>query len=168
MSEDFWASINAARPIREELQAWYMSLPKSLRIKTREESTHFKIERGAVSSLHFAYLTLELFVYRAILRPLARSPPPPPIIADDNDSQAMVWLLEDLGCDGHGLDQLPAVDVSKFGDAAEATLNAAEKCAGIIVNFIGALEPKDFDAFWYPCEFYLVKFLREKSPPAKR
>lgn len=74
-----------------------------------------------------------------------------------------MWLLEDLGYDGHGLDQLPAVDVSEFGEAAEATLNAAEKCAGIIVNFVGALAPKDFDTFWYPCECYLLNFLRTKK-----
>ncbi|OKL61816.1 hypothetical protein UA08_03028 [Talaromyces atroroseus] len=147
-SEDFQASINAARPIRQKLQAWYSSLPDFLRIKTPHQPELCCREGAGV--LHFAYLTLELFVYRAILRPLARSPPPPPIIADDKSSESTMWLLEDLGFDGYGLDQLPAVDVSEFGEAAEATLNAAEKCAGIIVNFVGALEPRDFDMFWYP------------------
>ncbi|GAM40017.1 hypothetical protein TCE0_034f12035 [Talaromyces pinophilus] len=150
MCEDFRISINAARPIREELQAWYASLPESLRIKQKCENSYQNTPRiEGVSSLHFAYLILELFVYRAILRPLARSPPPPPI-ADDRDPQDIAWLLEDLGYDGQGLDQLPVVDFSELGDAAEATLNAAEKCAGIIVNFVGALTPVDFDTFWYP------------------
>jgi hypothetical protein len=156
MSEDFRASINAARPIRQELQAWYSSLPDCLRIRTQSERRNSHESdvrrREGAGVLHFTYLTLELFVYRAILRPLARSPPPPPIIADDKTSESTMWLLEDLGFDGHGLDQLPAVDVSEFGDAAEATLNAAEKCAGIIVNFVGALELRDFDMFWYPCK----------------
>ncbi|KUL83677.1 hypothetical protein ZTR_07504 [Talaromyces verruculosus] len=150
MCEDFRISINAARPIREELQAWYTSLPESLRIKQKRENNYQNTPAiEGVSSLHFAYLILELFVYRAILRPLARSPPPPPI-ADDRDPQDIAWLLEDLGYDGQGLDQLPVVDFSELGDAAEATLNAAEKCAGIIVNFVGALTPVDFDTFWYP------------------
>ena len=35
MCEDFRISINAARPIREELQAWYASLPESLRKNTK-------------------------------------------------------------------------------------------------------------------------------------
>ncbi|KAH8701582.1 fungal-specific transcription factor domain-containing protein [Talaromyces proteolyticus] len=155
MSEDFLASINAARPIREELQTWYRTLPQSLRMnhihekgsKSREDDLQ-SIE--GVCALHFAYLTLELFVYRAILRPLARSPPPPPIVADDKNSQTMMWLLEDLGIDGYGLDPFLSVDISEFGDAAEATLNAAQKCAGIIVNFVGALSSSDLDTFWYP------------------
>lgn len=154
MSEDFRASINAARPIREKLQTWYSSLPESLRIRTQPAKDQPDPGRKAGTGvLHFAYLTLELFVYRAILRPLARSPPPPPIIADDKTADSTMWLLEDLGLgfDGYGLDQLPsAVDVSEFGEAAEATLNAAEKCAGIIVNFVGALKHFDFDMFWYP------------------
>ncbi|RAO65189.1 uncharacterized protein BHQ10_001201 [Talaromyces amestolkiae] len=125
MCEDFRISINAARPIREELQAWYASLPESLRIKQKHENN-----------------------YQAP-RIEARSPPPPPI-ADDKYPQDISWLLEDLGYDGQGLDQLPVVDFSELGDAAEATLNAAEKCAGIIVNFVGALTPVDFDTFWYP------------------
>ncbi|EED19110.1 conserved hypothetical protein [Talaromyces stipitatus ATCC 10500] len=150
MCQDFRISINAARPIREELQAWYASLPDSLRIKQKPENSYQNTPHiEGVSSLHFAYLILELFVYRAILRPLARSPPPPPI-ADDKDPQNIAWLLEDLGCDGQGLDQLPVVDFSELGDAAEATLNAAEKCAGIIVNFVGAMTEVDFDTFWYP------------------
>jgi hypothetical protein len=161
MCEDFRISINAARPIREELQAWYASLPESLRIKQKHENNHQNTPRiEGVSSLHFAYLILELFVYRAILRPLARSPPPPPI-ADDKDPQDIAWLLEDLGYDGQGLDQLPVVDFSELGDAAEATLNAAEKCAGIIVNFVGALTPVDFDTFWYPCESLMITYMRQ-------
>lgn len=161
MCEDFRISINAARPIREELQTWYASLPESLRIKQKHQNNYQNTPRiEGVSSLHFAYLILELFVYRAILRPLARSPPPPPI-ADDKNPRDIAWLLEDLGYDGQGLDQLPVVDFSELGDAAEATLNAAEKCAGIIVNFVGALTPVDFDTFWYPCESSMITFMRQ-------
>jgi hypothetical protein len=109
------------------------------------------------ADLHISYLVLEMFLYRAILRPLARSPPPPPI-SDDEDPPAMSppWFLEDLTFDGHGFDQLPALNFSELGEAAEATLNAAEKCTAIIANFVGTLLPRDFGSFWHPCKFLLL------------
>lgn len=106
------------------------------------------------ADLHFSYLVLEMFLYRAILRPLARSPPPPPISDDENHpSMSSPWFLEDLTFDEHGFDQLPALDFLELGEAAEATLNAAEKCTAIIVNFVGTLLPRDFGSFWHPCKF---------------
>lgn len=93
-----------------------------------------------------------MFLYRAILRPLAQSPPPPPI-SDDTDPTPMgaFWLVEDLTFDTHGFDQLPAMNSMQLGEAEEATLKAAEKCAAIIVNFVGALAPHEFGSFWHPC-----------------
>lgn len=63
------------------------------------------------------------------------------------------WLLDDLTLENFELDQLPSVDFAEFGEAAEVTLNAAEKCAGIIVNFVATLVAQDFDVLWYPCTF---------------
>lgn len=40
----------------------------------------------------------------------------------------------------------------QLGEAEEATLKAAEKCAAIIVNFVGALVPHEFGSFWHPCK----------------
>ncbi|KAL1839806.1 hypothetical protein VTK73DRAFT_3912 [Phialemonium thermophilum] len=167
LSNNFRASIDAARPIREGLQSWYSGLPDDLRLRPREgggAGTQSPPKRHhGVAVLHFAYLTLELLLYRAILRPLARSPPPPPISSEDappsagaapttspwHDPQSP-WQLDDLVVDSLQLDQLPVVDSSVFGEAAEATINAAEKCAGIIVNFLGTLSAQDFDVLWYP------------------
>jgi hypothetical protein len=63
------------------------------------------------------------------------------------------WLLDDLTLENFELDQLPSVDFAEFGEAAEVTLNAAEKCAGIIVNFVATLVAQDFDVLWYPCTY---------------
>ncbi|KGO48660.1 Transcription factor, fungi [Penicillium expansum] len=138
LSDDFRSSIDAARPIRAQLQQCH--LPSN------------RVE-GA-GDLHFSYLVLEMFLYRAILRPLARSPPPPPI-SDDNDPTPMgsLWPVEDLTSDRHVFDQLPAMNSMQLGEAEEATLKAAEKCAAIILNFVGALVPHEFGSFWHP--FYL-------------
>ncbi|CDM31751.1 Zn(2)-C6 fungal-type DNA-binding domain [Penicillium roqueforti FM164] len=153
VSDDFRASIDAARPIRAQLQQWYLSLPDTLRLKRGSVSnSHIASDpiEGA-SDLHFSYLVLEMFLYRAILRPLAQSPPPPPI-SDDTDPTPMgaFWLVEDLTFDTHGFDQLPAMNSMQLGEAEEATLKAAEKCAAIIVNFVGALAPHEFGSFWHP------------------
>lgn len=170
LSEDFRASIDAARPIRQRLQGWYSGLPNDLRLKPRLEIRVLRGHQRGIAALHLSYLSLELFLYRAILRPLARSPPPPPIMPEETFSSpaniplfqgpsTSPWFLDDLAMDGFELDQLPTVDFAEFGEAAEATLNAAEKCAGIIVNFVASLMAQDFDIMWYPCEFFLSLML---------
>lgn len=116
--------------------------------------------------MHLSYLTLEMYLYRAILRPLARSLPPPTILpenstyipgiwgtcADGQTPSISSWMLDELTMDTIELGQLPGVDFAEFGDAAEVTLNSAEKCAGIIVKFVANLVAKDFDVHWYPCK----------------
>ena len=125
-----------------------------------------------MAALHTAYLTLEVFLYRAILRPLARSPPPPPIFpegsnisnlwgpASDLGPSMSSWLLDDLvmGSIEDSDQQVPSVDFSDFGEAAEITLNAAEMCAGIIAKFVANLVPKDFDVLWYSCKCSLLEW----------
>ncbi|KAH7303875.1 fungal-specific transcription factor domain-containing protein [Stachybotrys elegans] len=161
LSEDFRASIDSARPIRQALQTWYSGLPEELRLKTQPEGHIAHSRRQGVAALHFCYLTLELFLYRAILRPLARSPPPPPVSHEEpclNTSAEYLmpgqstspWFLDDLTLDNLRFDQLPPLDFAEFGEAAEVTLSAAERCAGIIVNFVGTLRAQDFDVLWYP------------------
>lgn len=162
LSNNFRSSIDAARPIREGLQSWYSELPEDLRLRPRAGGQLFAGRHQGVAVLHFSYLTLELLLYRAILRPLARSPPPPPISPEDTSSAPIAtvsrpglspafWLLDDFTLDSLEFDQLPEVDFPMFGEAAEATINAAEKCAGIIVNFVATLVAQDFDVLWYPC-----------------
>ncbi|KAG9252292.1 fungal-specific transcription factor domain-containing protein [Emericellopsis atlantica] len=161
LAEDFRASVDAARPIRESLQAWYYSLPEELRLRSRAEGQSYRDHRQGVAVLHFSYLMLELFLYRAILRPLARSPPPPPVTneEDESDSQSdpffahglsSTWLLDDLTFESLEFDQLPDAGFAEFGEAAEVALNAAERCAAILVNFVASLVPQDFDVHWYP------------------
>ncbi|KAL2706116.1 hypothetical protein AAEP93_001366 [Penicillium crustosum] len=153
LSDDFRASIDAARPIRAQLQQWYLSLPDNLRLKRSSGGNSHPASNPVegAADLHFSYLVLEMFLYRAILRPLARSPPPPPI-SDDTDPTSMgsSWLVEDLTFDRHVFDQLPLMNSMQLGEAEEATLKAAEKCAAIIVNFVGALVPHEFGSFWHP------------------
>jgi hypothetical protein len=121
------------------------------------------------ADLQLSYLVLEMFLYRAILRPLANSPQPPPISEDkEPPPMSSPWFLEDLTFDGHGFDQLPASNFLELGEAAEATLNAAEKCAAIIVNFVGTLLPRDLGSFWHPCTFLLLPVTPPSFPVPER
>ncbi|KAF9888663.1 hypothetical protein FE257_008421 [Aspergillus nanangensis] len=128
--EDFRASIDAARTIRLDLQAWYSSLPEPVRLR------NFSDVNGA-AVLHLSYLTLEVLLYRAILRPLGRASPPPPIAGDMEPSTTeFPWFFENLDVDH--LTQLPALETVELDEAAETTINAAEK-----------LTSSDFDSFWH-------------------
>lgn len=166
LSEDFRASIEAARTIRSALQSWYSALPETLQLKSRLDGGQPQAHQLGVATLHISYLTLELFLYRAILRCLAKSPPPPPILPETSnvvdfwtgtalDLRPSIsdWLLDDLAMIDFGSEKTTANSFTDMGDAAEATLNAAEKCAGIFASFVSNLVARDFDIMWYPCEY---------------
>jgi hypothetical protein len=169
LSNNLRGSIDAARPIRQGLQAWYSALPEDLRFKSRSEGQLLPSRRRqGVAVLQFSYLTLELLLYRATLQPLARSPPPPPISPEEEEEASTSplvhgaplsgpsptsWPFDHFTPDILELDQLLATDFPMFAEASEATLNAAEKCAGIIVTFVATLTAQDFDTLWYSCSF---------------
>ena len=123
------------------------------------------------TSIHFAYMILVLFVYRALLRPMARSSSPPLIFdleemptnpdpdppanpeldasADDNEGDNPPLL----DCfDMPEIESFPAVDLTDHG-TGETILNAAERCASIMVSFTRRLTSSDFVGFWYSCRF---------------
>jgi hypothetical protein len=156
--EDFRASINAAKSIRQDLQAWCSNLPQALRLRSLSENATYNTNdrpQGA-AVLQLSYLILEMLLYRAILRPLARSPPPPLISREGdielemgfNDLQELFSVL-----DFDHLSGLPVLETVEVSEAAEIAVNAAEKCAAIVVNFINGMTSRDFDGFWHSCRF---------------
>ncbi|KAH8660289.1 fungal-specific transcription factor domain-containing protein [Xylariales sp. PMI_506] len=163
LSNNFRGSIDAARPIRESLQAWYSGLPEELRFKPHSAGPFLSRRPKGTAVLHFSYLTLELLLYRAILRPLAKSPPPAPISPENASAyidqpiplapfatlSPTSWFLDQVASGNLELDQLPVADSPMLAKASEATLNAAEKCASIIVAFVATLGAQDFDIMWY-------------------
>ncbi|KAI1451289.1 fungal-specific transcription factor domain-containing protein [Annulohypoxylon moriforme] len=149
LCSDFHVSISAAKPVRERLHAWYTELPDKLRIRPQgsqqKDSSNESAKPGA-GLLHLLYLTSELFLYRAILRPLARSPPPA-IIADEEFSTTFPDIWQHIN--QQSFDELPSLDFEELGDAAEAVINAAETCVGVIITFIRGLGPNEFDIMCY-------------------
>lgn len=106
------------------------------------------------TSIHFAYLLLVVYVYRAMLRPMARSSSPPMIFDLEELSGTSPLPVDDPTFDFMdipGIESLPDIEILDESGTSELTLHAAEKCATILVNFTRRLTPSDFTGFWYSC-----------------
>ncbi|RFU34250.1 hypothetical protein B7463_g2069, partial [Scytalidium lignicola] len=149
LSHDFDASLTTAQPIHLRLKAWYSGLPASLQIRKRSmlDETRFA-ELESNSALHFAYLSLEILLYRALLRPLNVSRVPKQA-TDINNREG-----NDFGGDYGVTWSSPKSPYSGFEgnrEAAEAVIVAAEKCAKIVTDFTAGLDSQSFSAgFWVP------------------
>ncbi|PLB45786.1 fungal-specific transcription factor domain protein [Aspergillus steynii IBT 23096] len=172
LSERFHASHDIGRPLLERLNAWYSSLPESFRLPNWSKSVSGLAPYP--TSIHFAYMILVLFVYRALLRPMARSSSPPLIFdleemptnpdpdpAANPELDASADVNADAAVDTEGdnpplldcfdmpeIESFPAVDLTDHG-TGETILNAAERCASIMVSFTRRLTSSDFVGFWY-------------------
>ncbi|KAI9925600.1 hypothetical protein AWENTII_012739 [Aspergillus wentii] len=152
LSENFSASNDTGRPLLEKLNAWYSSLPESFRLPNWSKSVSGLAPYP--TAIHFAYLLLVVFIYRALLRPMARSSSPPLIFdVDEMPASASTLAVDDYSildfADVPDIESFPVVDLSDAHGTGETTLNAAERCASIIISFTRRLTASDFTGFWY-------------------
>ncbi|KAF4459310.1 Transcription factor [Fusarium albosuccineum] len=151
LCSDFQASVSAAKPLRERLHAWYTDLPDKLRLNQQGSQWNTCPNdacKSGATLLHILYLTLELLLYRAILRPLARSTLTP-IVPDEEFSTGFPCVWDDINQQSYNLDGLCGVDLEEFGDATEGAINAAENCAGVIITIVRCLGSNDLDMMCY-------------------
>lgn len=137
----------------EKMNGWFSSLPDTFRLPNWSKSVHGLAPYP--TSIHFAYLLLVVFVYRAMLRPMARSSSPPLIFDLEDMSTTSPLAAEELILDFTcipEIESLPEVTLSDDHGTGETTLHGAEKCAAVLVNFTRRLTSSDFTAFWYSCE----------------
>ena len=157
LSENFTESHETGRSLLEKLSVWYASLPETFRLPNWSKSVSGLAPYP--TSIHFAYLILVVYVYRAMLRPMARSSSPPLIFDVDEMPSTSTLPVEDSSVldftDIPELESFPAVDVdlSEIQGTGETTLNAAERCASIVISFTKRLTASDFTGFWYSCTF---------------
>lgn len=155
LNADFTASSELGRDLLERLNGWYSSLPETFRLPNWSKSVNGLAPYP--TSIHFAYLLLVVYVYRAMLRPMARSSEPP-LIFDLEDMTTTSPLPVDESIldfsDLPEIESLPEISISDEFGTGEATLHAAEKCASILVNFTRRLTSSDFTAFWYSCKLF--------------
>lgn len=153
LNADFDTSIALGRDLLEKLNSWYSSLPETFRLPNWSKSVHGQAPYP--TSIHFAYLLLVVYVYRAMLRPMARSSDPPMIFDLEEMAATSPLPVDDPSLDFadlSGLDTIPDISIPDVSGTSEITLHAAEKCATILVNFTRRLTPSDFTGFWYSCK----------------
>ncbi|KAJ6119160.1 hypothetical protein N7523_003440 [Penicillium sp. IBT 18751x] len=149
LNANFESSGELGRALLEKLNSWYSSLPESFRLPNWSKSVSGLAPYP--TSIHFAYLLLIVYVYRAMLRPMARSSSPP-IIFDLEEMATSPLPVDDSTLDFTDistLGSLPEIAMPDVHGTGEITLHAAEKCATILVNFTRRLTPSDFTGFWY-------------------
>ncbi|RJE25737.1 hypothetical protein PHISCL_01925 [Aspergillus sclerotialis] len=154
---NFNATLEAARPLFQQLKEWYASLPASL----KQQNRSFTTIDGMVpqsSCLRFCYMLLEVFIFRALLRPMVLSATPPPLFEESeglanflNHVNAMTFAndsafrtIEDE------VEPVLAIDVSDQNGTGNATLKAAENCALKILRMVMQMTNRDLAEFWFP------------------
>ncbi|KAJ5296198.1 hypothetical protein PENANT_c021G03926 [Penicillium antarcticum] len=150
LNANFSTSAELGRGLLERLNDWYSSLPETFRLPNWSKSVNGLAPYP--TSIHFAYLLLVVYVYRAMLRPMARSSSPPLIFDLEDMSATSPLPVNESMLDFMGLpeiESLPEIEISDEFGTGEATLHAAEKCASILVNFTRRLTSSDFTGFWY-------------------
>ncbi|KAF2142315.1 uncharacterized protein K452DRAFT_317987 [Aplosporella prunicola CBS 121167] len=139
LSGDLNASIEKARPLLDRLSTWRSSFPDP---------------SSCPYAMHFAYLTLVVYVYRALLRPTVQSSRPPHIIDLEDPALDPTIPLGDFGWDFSDLRDVapfPAVDVSDSTSraaVADEVFLTAESCAARVISSVRGLSFADVDGFW--------------------
>ena len=155
LAPDMDASVAAARPLLDELNAWRSSLPDS----RRPQETSWNANAGTRSSLHYSYYLLVIYVYRALLRPMVQSNVPPhiidleePIVVDTTlNFDDFNWEVPALA----NVTPLPTLDASAgtHADITEDIVRAANECAAGMINLTRRLSFTDLSSFWHSCKF---------------
>ena len=162
LAEDPIALLQAAKPIFEDLNAWRAttSAPEPFRPEHHSETGNYPI------TVYFAYLTLGLYVWRALLRSAAVSLPPAHIIEADEqpvESQSLQddsVFLENLNID---LDTFPSIDLpdiewhfndngSNSGMLAKELYQAAQAWASNLADFAWNISLHKLREFWHYCK----------------
>lgn len=159
LNADFPSSADLGRGLLEKLNEWYSTLPEAFHLPNWNKAVHGLAPYP--TSIHFAYLLLVLYVYRAMLRPMAKSSSPPVIFDLEDMSASSPLPVDDSALDftdflDLGPECLPDLSIPDITGTNEITLHAAEKCATILVNFTRRLTSSDFTSFWYSCKLLQV------------
>ena len=114
------------------------------------------IDRNGPQSncLHFAYILLEVYIFRALLRPMVRSAAPPRLFEENEDPTSFNHILDDYISqiiEASEVEPIPAIDMSDEHGAGSAVLHAAENCAGTMLRSVMRMTCNDLAGFWYSC-----------------
>ncbi|XHF99555.1 hypothetical protein AWENTII_003054 [Aspergillus wentii] len=150
LSSNFPDSLNTARSLLQKLKEWYSYLPPPLKLQTRL----FTTVDGTPQSpcLHFAYILLEVFIFRSLLRPMVRSATPPPLFEETEDPKPFMNIVDDYISqiiEAEEVEPVPAIDMSDENGTGNAVLKAAENCAATMLRLVMRMACSDLAGFWY-------------------
>ncbi|RDW58574.1 fungal specific transcription factor domain-containing protein [Aspergillus mulundensis] len=146
LSSNFAQSLQISRILLRKLQEWFSLVPLSTADGSRSPDLP--------SSVHFAYLLLEVFVFRALLRPMVPNKPPPrlideseeiPLFPDFTVDDYLAQIIGDESITG----EIPATTVAADDRSMPMVLNAAENSAANILRLISRIDIAEMGSFWY-------------------
>ncbi|KAJ5679293.1 hypothetical protein N7462_007537 [Penicillium macrosclerotiorum] len=151
LSSNFTESLEVARALLANLKEWYSILPSQLRVQNRLFVT---IDRHGPQSgcLHFAYILLEVFIFRSLLRPMVRSAAPPRLFEEFEDAMSLTNMVDDYIAqiiEASEVEPIPAIDMSDENGIGNAVLKAAENCAARMLRSVMRMTCSDLGGFWY-------------------
>ncbi|KAL4876836.1 hypothetical protein BJY04DRAFT_231288 [Aspergillus karnatakaensis] len=153
LSSNFPDSLQTSRNLLRKLQEWLSLIPHP---SSQEGST---ANPNLSTGLHFSYLLLEIFIFRALLRPMVPSAPPPRLI----DESETIPFFPDLTVDDYlaqiidvdslttslPSEEVPAVSLANQDKSMPIVLNAAENCAASMLRLVSRMEAREISSFWY-------------------
>jgi hypothetical protein len=156
LSVDMAASIQAARPILQQLEVWRSSLVESA---PRTSETSGTENTTPPYCIRFAYHVLVIYIYRALFRPMVQPSTPPHVI----DLEEPVVLDNSLDFDDFNWNAPGLVNMTPFptlnavtdsqAEIVEDVAKAAIECAAGAINLARRLSFSDLNSFWPSCKF---------------
>ncbi|PLB53502.1 fungal-specific transcription factor domain protein [Aspergillus steynii IBT 23096] len=156
LSSNFSEALQASHLLLRGLKEWYSQLPPTLKLQHRAfpvtSATDFHSCQHN-NALHFAYILLEVFIFRSLLRPMVRSATPPRLFEETDVHDAPTDPVDDyiaqlIDCDE--VEPTPAIDLSNGDSSGSAALTAAENCAARMLRFVMRMPCSEGSGgFWY-------------------
>ncbi|PYI03562.1 hypothetical protein BO78DRAFT_374862 [Aspergillus sclerotiicarbonarius CBS 121057] len=144
LASDFHATLAIAGPILQQLKEWSVHLPA---LPTTDGSTSSPVRR-----LHLNCSLLEIFTFRALLRPMVRSATPPPLREETRETHGFTDQFTDLLAELFELDEIEpslAIDMTDENGMGSAVLRTAESCADNMIRMVTEMGSGDLSGFWY-------------------
>ncbi|KAE8335671.1 hypothetical protein BDV24DRAFT_155804 [Aspergillus arachidicola] len=158
LSSNFSESLKTARPLLQRLREWYVHLPAPLRLHHRLFAS-IDGTGPQLTCLHFAYTLLEVFIFRALLRPMVRSATPPPLFEETEASTNFTTALDDYIfhiMEPDEIEPTPAIDLSNENGAGGGVLKAAENCAAKMLRLVMRMAYSDLAGYLFSCMSFLT------------
>lgn len=163
LSSNFPESLRVARALLQKLKDWYAVLPAQLKPHTGHFTIDDPAPQSTSTSLHFAYILLEIFIFRALLRPLVRSATPPPLFEEGTEPLPTLEmhdpesfnLIDDYISEiveAEEIEPVPAIEMTR--ETGIGTVKAAENCAAIMLRLVMRMVCSDLAGFWYSCALF--------------